>query len=60
MTTAQNMRKLGVLFSAFLALAAVSFGADLRIEVLARSANVRLKPALDSPVVGKATMGLVL
>ncbi len=51
---------LGVLFVAFLALAAFSFGADLRIEVKVRSANVRLKPDMESPVVGNAAMGLVL
>jgi opacity protein-like surface antigen len=60
MTKAQNPRKFGVLFGAFLALAAFSFGADLRIEVTVRSANVRLKPDLESPVVGNAAMGLVL
>lgn len=52
--------KCGVLFGAFLAFAAFSFGADLRIEVRVRSANVRLKPELESPVVGNAPMGLVL
>jgi opacity protein-like surface antigen len=60
MTTARNLRKIGVLFVAFLALAAFSFGADLRVEVIVRSANVRLEPALDSPVIGNAAMGLVL
>lgn len=49
-----------VLSLALLALAAVSFGAELRVEVTVRSANVRLNPALDSPVVGNAAMGLVL
>jgi len=60
MTKAQNFRKIGILLGAFLAFAAFSFGADLRVEVVVRSANVRLEPALDSPVVGNAAMGLVL
>jgi opacity protein-like surface antigen len=60
MTTIQNLRKIGILFGAFLVLAVFCIGADLRIEVTVRSANVRLNPALDSPVVGNAVMGLVL
>ena len=60
MTKAQNFRRIGILLGAFLAFAAFSFGADLRVEVVVRSANVRLEPALDSPVVGNAAMGLVL
>lgn len=60
MKKTRNLRKFGVLFIAFLALAAFSFGADLRIEIKARSANVRLEPAMDSPVVGNAAKGLVL
>ncbi len=60
MTTARNLHKLGALLGAFLALAAFALAADLRIEVTVRSANVRLKPALDSSVVYSAPMGLVL
>jgi len=60
MTKTRTLHKYGILFGAILALAAFSFGADLRIEVTVRSANVRLNPALDSPVVGNAAMGLVL
>jgi opacity protein-like surface antigen len=55
-----GVKTISMLIFSVLALAAFSLGADLRIEVLARSANVRLSPALDSPVVGKASMGLVL
>jgi len=60
MTTIQNLRKIGILFGAFLVLAVFCIGADLRIEVKVRSANVRLKPDMESPVVGNAAMGLVL
>ena len=60
MTTARNLHKPGALLGAILALTAFVLAADLRIEVTVRSANVRLKPALDSPVVGNAAMGLVL
>lgn len=60
MTKARNLRKYGVFFGAFLALAVFSFGADLRIEIKVRSANVRLEPAMDSPVIGNAAKGLIL
>jgi opacity protein-like surface antigen len=60
MTKTRTLHKSGILIGAFLALVALSFGADLRIEVKVRSANVRLKPDLGSPVVGNAAMGLVL
>ncbi len=60
MTKTRNAYRLGTLLGSLLALAAFSFAADLRIEVTVRSANVRLSPALDSPVVGNAAMGLVL
>ncbi len=59
-TKTMSIRTFAVLSLALLALAALSFGADLRIEIVVRSANVRLDPALDSPVVGNAPMGLVL
>jgi opacity protein-like surface antigen len=60
MKTARNLHKLGAILGAILALAAFVCAADLRIEVAVRSANVRLKPSMDSPVVGSAAMGLVL
>ncbi len=60
MTTARNLHKPGALLGALLALTAFVLAADLRIEVTVRSANVRLKPALDSPVVYSAPIGLVL
>jgi len=60
MMKTRTLHKYGILFGAILALAAFSFGADLRIEVKVRSANVRLNPVLDSPVVGNAAMGLIL
>jgi len=35
------------------------YGADLKIKVIVRSANIRLKPSLDSPVIGKGLSGQV-
>lgn len=32
---------------------------DLKVQVTVRVANIRLKPSLDSPVIGKATKGQV-
>ncbi|MGQ9673728.1 MAG: outer membrane beta-barrel protein [Candidatus Aminicenantales bacterium] len=33
--------------------------ADLKVQVTVRTANIRFKPSLDSPVIGKATNGQV-
>jgi len=52
--------KTAVLLLAISALGAFSYGAELKIVVKVKSANVRLKPAMDSPVVGNAQMGLIL
>jgi len=52
--------KTAAMFLALIAIGAFSYGADLRIVVKVRSANVRLKPAMDSPVVGNAQLGLIL
>ena len=60
MTNTRKAHRLAAFLATFLALAALSLAADLRIEVMVRSANVRLKPAMDAPVVGSAQMGLVL
>lgn len=60
MTKLRNSHKLGAVLGAILAFASFAVAADLRVEVTVRSANVRLEPALDSPVVGNAVMGLVL
>ena len=54
------MERALILLLALIALDAFSYGAELKIIVKVNSANVRLKPALDSPVVGKARMGLIL
>lgn len=34
-------------------------GADLKVQVTVRAANIRFKPSLDSPVIGRATNGQV-
>lgn len=52
--------KTAALLLAISALGAFSYGAELKIVVKVKSANVRLKPAMDSPVVGNAQMGLIL
>ena len=52
--------KTAVLLLAISALGAFSYGAELKIVIKVKSANVRLKPAMDSPVIGKAQMGLIL
>jgi opacity protein-like surface antigen len=52
--------KIGFLFVAVLVLAVSMFGADKKVVVKVNSANVRLKPDINSPVVGKAQMGLIL
>lgn len=60
MKTLRNM-SLAVLALWLLGLtAAPAAAADAKLEVVARSANVRLKPDLESPVVGHALLGLVL
>jgi len=48
------------LFLTLIAFGAFSYGADLKVVVKVKSANVRLKPAMDSPVVGNAQLGLIL
>lgn len=35
------------------------YGADLKIKVIVRAANIRLKPSLDSPIIGKGLNGQV-
>jgi len=52
--------KTAALFLALIAFGAFSYGAEQKIVVKVNSANVRLKPAMDSPVVRKAQMGLIL
>ena len=60
MTKTRNIPKLILFVAACLALTAAARAADLKVEVVVRSANVRLDPAMDSPVVGNAVLGLVL
>ncbi|MHB8095224.1 MAG: outer membrane beta-barrel protein [Candidatus Aminicenantales bacterium] len=56
----QLARKTTVLFLAVFVLGIFAFGADAKIVVKVNSANVRLKPDLESPVIGKAVMGQTL
>ena len=60
MTKMRNIPKLILCIASCLALAAAARAADLKVEVVVRSANIRLNPAMDSPVVGNAVLGLVL
>jgi opacity protein-like surface antigen len=53
-------RKTTVLFLTVLVLGIFAFGASEKIVVKVNSANVRLKPDLESAVVGKAVMGQTL
>jgi len=60
MIRTSTILKTAILLLAIIVLGAFSYGADLKVVVKVKSANVRLKPAMDSPVVGNAQMGLIL
>jgi opacity protein-like surface antigen len=60
MLRTSTILKAAALLLAIAAFGAFSYGADLKIVVKVKSANVRLKSATDSPVVGNARMGLIL
>lgn len=60
MIRTSTILKTAVLLLAIIALGAFSYGAELKIVVKVKSANIRLKPAMDSPVVGNAQMGLIM
>jgi len=60
MIRTSTILKAAALLLAITALGVFSYSANLKIVVKVRSANVRLKPAMDSPVIGTARMGLIL
>jgi opacity protein-like surface antigen len=60
MTKLHRYSIIGFLLLAVLALTVSASAAEGKIVVKVNAANVRLKPDINSPVVGKAQMGLIL